>query len=69
MPATKTYKRPMGSWWRRNSFYGYGVGYSYRAGYDAGWRDAAIYYSRGYRPDFWSYDPRGGWYFSFSIAG
>ncbi|HEY5632666.1 MAG TPA: fumarate reductase subunit C [Burkholderiaceae bacterium] len=21
MPATKTYKRPMGSWWRRNSFY------------------------------------------------
>ena len=21
MPAIKTYKRPMGSWWRRNSFY------------------------------------------------
>ena len=21
MPANKTYMRPMGSWWRRNSFY------------------------------------------------
>jgi hypothetical protein len=60
-------------YWRRTAFYGYGYGYgsgySYRAGYDAGWRDAAIYYSRGYRPNYWSHDPYGGWYFSFSISG
>lgn len=51
--------------WRRSSFYGYGVGYTYHSGYDAGWRDAAYYYGRGYRPDYWDYDPHGGWYFGF----
>ena len=55
--------------WRRSSFYGYGVGNVYRSGYAAGWRDAALYYGRGYRPSYWAYDPHGGWYFSFSIAG
>ncbi len=55
--------------WRRRSFYGYGVGYTYRSGYDAGWRDAAYHYGRGYRPDYWNYDPYGGWYFSFRIGG
>jgi hypothetical protein len=55
--------------WRRSAFYGYGVGNSYRAGYDAGWRDAAYYYGRGYRPDYWSYDPQGGWFFGFRIDG
>lgn len=55
--------------WRRTAFYGYGVGYTYRAGYEAGWRDAAYYYGRGYRPDYWDYDPHGGWYFSFRIEG
>jgi hypothetical protein len=56
-------------YWRRNAYYGYGVGYTYRSGYDAGWRDAAYYYGRGYRPNYWSYDPYGGWYFGFSISG
>ena len=42
---------------------------THRAGYEAGWRDAAFYYGRGYRPDYWGYDPHGGWYFSFSIVG
>jgi hypothetical protein len=55
--------------WRRSSFYGFGVGYTYHSGYEAGWRDAAYYYGRGYRPDYWAYDPHGGWYFSFRIAG
>jgi hypothetical protein len=55
--------------WRRSAFYGYGVGNSYRAGYDAGWRDAAYYYGRGYRPDYWSYDPQGGWFFGFRVDG
>lgn len=53
--------------WRRSSFYGYGAGYTYRCGYDAGWRDAAYYYGQGYRPDYWGYDPHGGWFFSFRI--
>ncbi len=48
---------------------GYGVNFGYRSGYDAGWRDAAYQYSRGYRPDYWAYDPRGGWYFTFRIEG
>jgi hypothetical protein len=56
-------------YWRRSSFYGFGVGLTYRAGYEAGWRDAAFYYDRGYRPDYWTYDPQGGWYFSFRIEG
>jgi len=56
-------------YWRRDAFYGYGVGYTYRSGYEAGWRDAAYYYGRGYRPNYWSYDPHGGWYFGFSISG
>jgi len=56
-------------YWRRQAFYGYGVGYSYRSGYEAGWRDAANYYGRGYRPDYWAFDPRGGWYFGFRIEG
>jgi len=56
-------------YWRRSSFYGFGVGYTYHSGYEAGWRDAAFYYGRGYRPDYWAYDPRGGWYFSFHITG
>jgi hypothetical protein len=56
-------------YWRRGAYYGYGVGYTYRAGYDAGWRDAMYYYGLGYRPDYWSYDPHGGWYFSFRIEG
>jgi hypothetical protein len=56
-------------YWRRGTFYGYGAAHSYRAGYEAGWRDAAYYYGRGYRPDYWAYDPHGGWYFSFRIAG
>ena len=55
--------------WRRDAFYGYGSGYTYRTGYEAGWRDAAFYYGRGYRPDYWSHDPAGGWYFGFSISG
>ena len=42
---------------------------AYRSGYEAGWRDAAYYYGRGYRPDYWAYDPHGGWYFSFRIGG
>jgi hypothetical protein len=54
--------------WRRPG-YGYGVSFGYRSGYDAGWRDAAFYYARGYRPDYWSYDPRGGWFFGFRIEG
>jgi hypothetical protein len=53
-------------YWRRP---GYGVSIGYRSGYDAGWRDAAYYYARGYRPDYWAYDPRGGWFFSFRIEG
>jgi hypothetical protein len=56
-------------YWRRSASYGYGAGHSYRAGYDAGWRDAAYYYDRGYRPDYWTYDPHGGWYFGFRIGG
>ena len=40
-----------------------------RGNYDAGWRDAADYYGRGYRPDYWSYDPQGGWYFGLHISG
>jgi hypothetical protein len=55
-------------YWRRPG-YGYGGGYGYSAGYDAGWQDAAYYYTRGYRPDYWAYDPQGGWYFSFRISG
>ena len=55
-------------YWRRPG-YGYGGGYGYSAGYEAGWRDAAFYYARGYRPDYWAYDPQGGWYFSFRITG
>lgn len=53
-------------YWRRPG-YGYGGGYGYSAGYEAGWRDAAFYYARGYRPDYWAYDPQGGWYFSFGF--
>lgn len=56
-------------YWRRGAYYGYGVGLSYHAGYDAGWRDAMYYFGLGYRPDYWSYDPHGGWYFSFRIQG
>jgi len=56
-------------YWRRSAFYGYGVGNAYRAGYDAGWRDASYHHGRGYRPDYWSYDPQGGWYFGFRIDG
>lgn len=55
--------------WRRSAFHGYGPGHSYRSGYEAGWRDAAYYYGRGYRPDYWSYDPLGGWFFGFRIGG
>lgn len=54
--------------WRRPG-YGYGTGFGYRSGYDAGWRDAAYYYGRGYRPDYWAYDPQGGWFFGFRIEG
>lgn len=53
-------------YWRRP---GYGVSFGYRSGYEAGWRDAAYYYQRGYRPDYWAYDPSGGWFFSFRIEG
>lgn len=53
-------------YWRRP---GYGVNVGYRSGYEAGWRDAAYYYERGYRPDYWAYDPSGGWFFSFRIEG
>jgi hypothetical protein len=56
-------------YWRRSAFYGYGSGHTYRSGYEAGWRDAAYYYNRGYRPNYWSYDPHGGWFFGFSISG
>jgi hypothetical protein len=55
-------------YWRRPG-YGYGAGFGYGAGYEAGWRDAAFYYARGYRPDYWAYDPQGGWFFSFRIEG
>ena len=55
-------------YWRRSG-YGYGVSLGYSAGYEAGWRDAAFYYARGYRPDYWTYDPQGGWFFSFRIEG
>jgi hypothetical protein len=55
-------------YWRRSG-YGYGVSFGYSAGYEAGWRDAAFYYARGYRPDYWAYDPQGGWFFSFRIEG
>lgn len=55
-------------YWRRPG-YGYGVSLGYRSGYEAGWRDAAFYYARGYRPDYWAYDPQGGWFFSFRIEG
>jgi hypothetical protein len=55
-------------YWRRPG-YGYGMSYGYGAGYEAGWRDAAFYYARGYRPDYWTYDPQGGWFFSFRIEG
>jgi hypothetical protein len=57
------------SYWRRSAFFGYGDGSLYRSGYEAGWRDAASYYDRGYRPDYWGYDPQGGWYFGFRIEG
>jgi hypothetical protein len=55
-------------YWRRTG-YGFGAGYGYGPGYEAGWRDAAFYYGRGYRPDYWTYDPQGGWFFSFRIEG
>lgn len=54
--------------WRR-SRRGHGIAFGYWAGYDAGWRDAAHYYGRGYRPGYWAYDPRDGWFFGFHISG
>jgi hypothetical protein len=56
-------------YWHRSAFFGFGIGSLYRSGYEAGWRDAAYYYDRGYRPDYWGYDPQGGWFFSFRIEG
>jgi hypothetical protein len=55
-------------YWRRSPRR-HGFGGGYWAGYDAGWRDAASYYGRGYRPGYWAYDSRDGWFFGFHISG
>lgn len=41
----------------------------YRAGYEAGWRDAARQCRYNYQPGRWYRDPRGHWYFGFEYGG
>ena len=55
-------------WYRRPEPH-YRFDFGYLSGYEAGWRDAEYYFGYGYRPRYWSRDPYGGWYFSFSLSG
>ncbi|MBM5811809.1 MAG: hypothetical protein FJ191_07580 [Gammaproteobacteria bacterium] len=41
----------------------------YRAGYEAGWRDAARSCRYGDRPGRWYRDRHGSWYFGFEYGG
>ena len=51
--------------WHRSIPKRYRGDYGYRSGYEAGWRDASRYYRSGYRPRYWSRDPRGNWFYGF----
>lgn len=55
--------------WHRRPESRYRFDYGYLSGYDAGWRDAGQYFGYGYRPRYWSRDPYGSWFFSFSLSG
>lgn len=54
--------------WNRSIPKRYRGDQGYRAGYEAGWRDAARNYNSGYRPNSWSRDPRGNWFYGFRIG-
>lgn len=54
--------------WNRSIPKRYRGDQGYRAGYEAGWRDAVRYYNRGYRPYYWSRDPRGDWFYGLRIG-
>lgn len=55
--------------WHRRPESRYRFDFGYLSGYEAGWRDAEYYFGYGYRPSYWSRDPYGSWFFSFSLSG
>jgi hypothetical protein len=54
--------------WNRSIPKRYRGDQGYRAGYESGWRDAVRYYDQGYRPHYWSRDPRGHWFYGLRIG-
>ena len=55
--------------WHRRPESRYRFDFGYLSGYEAGWRDAEYYFGYGYRPRYWSRDPYGSCFFSFSLSG